>query len=315
MSILDRRDGNDALGVNPPNANRHLTTHGSDWLWAVTAVFGITFLSFLAWTLMRYKAKTTHSTKSSSTAHDGPVDLPSNGHGNGTTHVAPLLYRERILHYLWTLAAFIGFISYFTMASDLGNTPIRQYLNNGGNGAQTRSIFYVRYIYYFTAWPLIVTANLLLAGVSWATIFFAIALQEIWVVSWLSGALVTTRYRCGYFAFGIFAYFVLAYLLLSWARSHAQRVGSGKSYTLLAATLVTLWLAYPIAWGLSEGGNRLSVTGEMVFYGILDLIAIPVYGSLFLAMSNKFPLSLFHFTQAGRGSGVESNGLGRTNVV
>jgi len=300
MSAIVER-GNDALNVNPPTANRSLSVHGSDWLWAVTAVMGLAFLSWLAWTLARQKtrkvASSTHSKngngygggeninnigQKSSPAFDGPVD------------------RERIIHYLFTLAAFIGFISYFSMASDLGYTPVRQYLNNRGNPQETRQIFYVRYIYYFTAWPLIVTANLLLSGVSWATIFFAIALQEIWVVSWLCGALVPTRYRWGYFAFGIFAYFVLAYLLLHWGVQQARRIGSGKDYTLLAGLLVLVWLAFPIAWGLSEGGNKLSITGEMIFYGILDLIAVPIYGTLFLMLSRRFNPALLPFTQTGR---------------
>ena len=38
---------------------------------------------------------------------------------------------ERIFHYLFTVAAFTGLIAYFTMASDLGNTPVRQYMNQG----------------------------------------------------------------------------------------------------------------------------------------------------------------------------------------
>lgn len=60
-----------------------------------------------------------------------------------------------------------------------------------------------------------------------------------------------------------------------------------------------LWILYPIAWGVSEGGNgTLSHThsipsysqvytviapdSEAVFYGILDLLAKPVFGALLL---------------------------------
>jgi bacteriorhodopsin len=171
----------------------------------------------------------------------------------------------------------------------------------------------VRYIYWFVAWPLLLTANLLLSGVSWATIFFAIALQEIWVVSWLSGALVATSYKWGYFTFGIFAYLVLAYTMLHWGVEHARRIQTGKEYTFLAGILVFTWAAFPIAWGLSEGSNKLSVTGEMVFYGILDLIAVPIYGTLFLVYSKRFSASLFHFTQAGRVVGVNTAGLAHSN--
>lgn len=100
-----------------------------------------------------------------------------------------------------------------------------------------------------------------------------------------------------------------------WGREHAAaRAATGKSYTMLAGLLVLAWAVFPIAWGLSEGSNRLSVTGEMVFYGILDLIAIPIYGTLFLFLSQKFTPGLFHFTQYGRVSGVESDyGRGVSN--
>ena len=38
-------------------------------------------------------------------------------------------------------------------------------------------------------------------------------------------------------------------------------------------------MLYPIAWGVCEGGNVISPDSEAVFYGILDLIAKPVFGA------------------------------------
>ena len=38
-----------------------------------------------------------------------------------------------------------------------------------------------------------------------------------------------------------------------------------------SAFLSLILILYPFCWGLSEGGNVLSPSGEMVFYGILDL--------------------------------------------
>ena len=43
-----------------------------------------------------------------------------------------------------------------------------------------------------------------------------------------------------------------------------------------------LWFLYPIAWGLSEGGNVISSDSEAVFYGILDFLAKPCFGALLL---------------------------------
>lgn len=34
---------------------------------------------------------------------------------------------------------------------------------------------------------------------------------------------------------------------------------------------------YPIAWGIADGGNVIGADGEMIFYGILDILAKPVF--------------------------------------
>ena len=44
--------GNDALNLNPPNAQEHISTHASDWLWAAfsivtLALLGVTGLTFM----------------------------------------------------------------------------------------------------------------------------------------------------------------------------------------------------------------------------------------------------------------------------
>lgn len=39
---------NEALEINPPGGDQHLTTNGSDWLWAVTAVFVVSTVSIHA---------------------------------------------------------------------------------------------------------------------------------------------------------------------------------------------------------------------------------------------------------------------------
>ena len=43
-----------------------------------------------------------------------------------------------------------------------------------------------------------------------------------------------------------------------------------------------LWTLYPIAWGVCEGGNLVAPDSEAVFYGILDIMAKPVFGALLL---------------------------------
>src|SRR5438045_909911 len=50
MEVYPR--SNDALNVNPPVGNNHLTKHGSDWLWAVTAVYLFSLLGFVGFSFI-----------------------------------------------------------------------------------------------------------------------------------------------------------------------------------------------------------------------------------------------------------------------
>jgi len=259
MSLLQR--SNDALKINPPVGDISLTTGGSDWLWAVTALYLFLFLIVVGLT---YFAR------------------------NG----------EKILHYLFTISLFVGGISYFTMASDLGSTPIVTSTNEAG----TRQIFYVRYINWFIGWTPLITAVGLISGVSWSTIVYNIALSWIWVASWLSGALVATHYKWGFFAFGTFAYFLLSASLLYTGSITAKRVGILKQYWLVTGWLVFIWLIYPIAWGVDDGGNKIGVTQGFIFFGVLDVMTAPVLALVILFLSTKWDyrsLNLY-FTQYGR---------------
>lgn len=58
-------------------------------------------------------------------------------------------------------------------------------------------------------------------------------------------------------------------------------LGSYKILTLMIRTLF-IWMLYPIAWGLCEGGNVISSDSEAVFYGILDFCAKPIFSLMLL---------------------------------
>lgn len=68
------------------------------------------------------------------------------------------------------------------------------------------------------------------------------------------------------------------------ARQFAGHVGADvqKIYTICGSWTIFLWFLYPIAWGLSEGGNVIAPDSEAVFYGVLDIMAKPVFGTLLL---------------------------------
>jgi len=45
---------------------------------------------------------------------------------------------------------------------------------------------------------------------------------------------------------------------------------------------IFIWMLYPVAWGLCEGGNVISPDAEAVFYGVLDFCAKPIFSLMLL---------------------------------
>jgi bacteriorhodopsin len=82
----------------------------------------------------------------------------------------------------------------------------------------------------------------------------------------------------------------------------AARVGIKFHYTILAGWTVFLWLLYPIAYGLDDGGNKIRVTSGFVFFGILDVLLVPVLTGAFLVLANRWDYGEMNlrFTQYGR---------------
>lgn len=70
--------------------------------------------------------------------------------------------------------------------------------------------------------------------------------------------------------FGTIAWLVLAIGTFTDGRVGANRAGSGRHYLFLASWVNMLWFFYPIAYGLSDGSNRIGVTGMFIWFGILD---------------------------------------------
>jgi len=263
MGLLIER-ANQALEVNPPVGDTmSLTTGGSDWLWAVTALYLVITLFVAA---HAYAAR------------------------NG----------ERIFHYLFTVALFSGFVAYFAMASDLASTPIL--VADSLYSPGTRQIFYAKYVNWFVGWTPLVIGLSLISGVSWATIIYNVAITWFYVLNLLFSSLVATNYKWGFFAFTLFAYALLSASLLHYGSLGARRFGLGPHYTGLTGWFVFLLLLYPIAYGVSDGGNKISVTSSFIFFGILDLLNIPVFAIAFILLSNRWDYGALnlHFTQYGR---------------
>ncbi|KEY75055.1 hypothetical protein S7711_01519 [Stachybotrys chartarum IBT 7711] len=250
-NLLDKR--NEALDVNSrvgQQANLAITTRGSDWYFTVCAIMTVSSLGVMGWALTKPR-------------------------------------RNRLFHYISAGLLFVAAISYFSMGANLGQTPIQaEFVRSSSQvrSAGTREIFYVRYIDWFVTTPLLLLDLLLTAGLPWPTILIAILADWIMVVCGLVGALIETRYKWGYFVFGCVAFLYVAYALVWDGRQHASVLGGSikRTYNMCGVLLIFIWFLYPIAWGVSEGGNVIHPDSEAIFYGILDIIAKPVFTFLLL---------------------------------
>lgn len=244
--------GNNAITDNRgvfQHADLEITRRGSDWLYAVCAIMGASTLIVMAWSFAKPK-----------------------------TH--------RLFHYLSALLLITATIAYYSMGSNLGQVPIPVEFTRGGKvaAAGTREIFYVRYIDWFVTTPLLLLDLLLTAALPWPTILVTIMANEVMIVCGLVGALTRTGYKWGYFAFGCAAFLFVVYTLVIDGRSHARALGGSisRTYNICGVLTIFVWFLYPIAWGVAEGGNVIHPDSEAIFYGILDLIAKPVFTFLLL---------------------------------
>lgn len=193
---------------------------------------------------------------------------------------------ERVFHYLFTFSLLVGSITYYAQASDLGWSGLRQ-VDNLGNDV-IRQVFWVKYANWMLAFPSVTLALGLISGVSWTTIICNIFLSLFWVVSYLAGAHVASSYKWGFFAFGTFAWLILAMSTINESREAAQLLGIGRDYMLLSGWTNLLWILYPVAWGLTDGGNMIGVTGGSIFFGVLDTLMVPVLSAAFLFSSRNW---------------------------
>ncbi|KAI9454930.1 family A G protein-coupled receptor-like protein [Russula earlei] len=206
----------------------------------------------------------------------------------------------RAFHHIAVVVLSVSTIAYFAMASDLGQTPVRTEFRSG----PTRSIFYVRYIQWFINAPLILLMLLLTTGLPLSEIFLAIFMIIVAVVTGLVGALTPTSYKWGFYVFGVLSLFYVVHALL-FGGLRSRLVAHKTMYGRFAGYTAVIWMLYPVCWGVSEGGNVITVTHEMVFYGILDIFAGPLFLFAFL-----FALRGVEYNELGLQSGKASDYVG-----
>jgi bacteriorhodopsin len=251
---MDLEKRNDAVSVNDNFVNGALadiaiTSHGSSFYFAICALMGAAAIIFLVLAAMRPRT-------------------------------------QRVFHYITAAICMVACIAYFTMGSNLGFTPIgvEYHRSDPEVAGNNRAIFYARYIDWVITTPLLLLDLLLTAGMPWPSIFMLMLVDEIMIVTGLIGALVESRYKWGFYAFGCAALLFIVWELVITCRKHASHIGAdvGRAYLYCGALTTFLWILYPIAWGVSEGGNLIAPDSEAVFYGILDLLAKPVFGALLI---------------------------------
>ncbi|KAL1305966.1 hypothetical protein AAFC00_004103 [Neodothiora populina] len=300
MAYFDKR--NDALNVNPnmvngKSADIAITVRGSDVYWAVCACMTTATFVFLGLGIMKPR-------------------------------------QHRVFHYITAAITMVAAIAYFSMASNLGWTPIDVEFQRSDPKVRgiNREIFYVRYIDWFITTPLLLMDLLLTAGMPWPTILFVILVDEVMIVTGLVGALVRSSYKWGYFTFGCVALLYIVYVLVWEARRHANALGNdvGRVFLLCGSLTTLLWVLYPIAWGVCEGGNVIAPDSEVAFYSVLDLMAKPVFGALLIwghrdidparlglyihDYDEKDSVAIAEKKLAGRGGSNATNGTNATHV-
>lgn len=235
---------NDALGSNPPNAQEHISTNASDWLWAAFSLITLCTLVMAVFTFMRPRGK-------------------------------------RTFHQIALMIMLTTSIAYFSMASDLGATPVRTEFRPPNT---TRQVWYVRYIQWFITLPLLLLELLLATGLTLGDIVTTAFVAMVLVVMGLVGALVPSTYKWGYYTFGAVALLYIWFVLLWQAprRTFAEAGTLRKGYILSSVYLAFMLITYPICWALSEGANVITPSSEMIWYGILDIIAGPLFLFFFL---------------------------------
>jgi len=216
---------------------------------------------------------------------------------------------KRSFHFFGMAILATASIAYFSMASNLGKTGILAEFNrtssfwSGNPDNAIRSIWYARYIDWTITTPLLLMELLLTTGLPLSYIFFTIFADLVMIETGLMGALVESRYKWGFYAFGCAAMFFVFWVLIGPARRSARQLGDDvvAEYTKSAAILGFLWFIYPIAWGLCDGGNIISPDAEMAFYGALDVLAKPCFLAYHLwSLRNidyeRFQLQSGHFS-------------------
>ncbi|CCK72142.1 Hsp30p KNAG_0J00590 [Huiozyma naganishii CBS 8797] len=274
VTYLLKRSGNEAIRVNPPHdVDLHITKRGSDWLWAAFACFGFLMVIYI---FLFFLAEIRKSKKLTKYALAAPL-----------------------------LISMFEFFGYFIYASNLGWTPIRAEFHHvtvdrsiTGESPAVRQVFYSKYVVWVLSWPVLLFLLELTSSTTTSSIqddfstfdmIHSLIVQIVgtifWVVSLLIGGLIRSSYKWGPWTFGCVSMLVVQGLQCK--RFFFDFKLRGFTAIMVLLSMMVTWL-YFIAWGVSEGGNKIQPDSEAVFYGVIDLCMFGILPAYLLFVTNQY---------------------------
>merc|ERR1711939_149155 len=184
--------------------------------------------------------------------------------------------KNRFFFYTLAIPAFVAMVVEFSIASNLGWTPIDVEWRRTGDevAGVNRQIRYVRYIGWFLIWPILTVAILLTSVVPTLYILWTCFLTASMAVLATVGALVRSDYKWAYYVFWLFAWLLVGYHLIWLPRKYANTLGldvfrihnvsSGLLWALSGYFLWAHWNIDPARLGLTMRTYEDPLPGTLV---------------------------------------------------
>lgn len=101
------------------------------------------------------------------------------------------------------------------------------------------------------------------------------------IITGLIGAVhPSLKYRWAFFGVSCAAFVYVILGLVGPARQYAasRHPKVGSLFNQVSLALVVVWTLYPIVWAFCEGTGKMSADNEVLAFGVLDVIAKPLWG-------------------------------------
>jgi bacteriorhodopsin len=163
-----------------------------------------------------------------------------------------------------------------------------------------RMFFFARYIDWIITTPLLIHALAHFGNYTDENWHFCVGCDVIMIVAGLIASTISGGTKWLFFAISMLAFLPVIYYVCEHKDQIDNRTRNPNhgfvvansaanavylpyiwffgNYKLIADLTALAWFLYPIVWILAEGTGKLSVSGEAIFYAILDVIAKGLFG-------------------------------------